>query len=51
MIEGVGYCKRKLMTFRTRENERGATYMELLLGVVCFGILVVNIGYCVLDHE
>ncbi len=25
--------------------------LEVLFGVVCFGILALNIGYCILDHE
>ncbi|WP_160162350.1 hypothetical protein [Oceanobacillus iheyensis] len=31
--------------------ERGAYLMELLFGVVCFGIIVLNIGYCLMDNE
>lgn len=30
----------------------GANHMfEVAFGIVCFGIIALNIGYCIFDHE
>lgn len=33
------------------EHIRGGHYMELVFSIVCLAIVVLNIGYCIFDHE
>lgn len=35
-------------------TKRGYTYMEVwetAFGILCFGLLALNIGYCIFDNE
>ncbi|GGJ97967.1 hypothetical protein GCM10007063_20340 [Lentibacillus kapialis] len=43
--------KGKIRPYKLHEGGTNMGVWETAFGIVCFGLLVLNIGYCIFDNE